>query len=75
MLAQQPLQREDATATVPARPGRPAHLRERTSAVGDALADVAVADDLAVANDHAGEATLTTPPDNTRRLNKNIHSA
>ena len=59
MLAQQPLQREDAATTVPPGPGRPAHLRDRTSAVLDALDDVAVADDLAVADDHAGKATLT----------------
>lgn len=58
MLAQQPLQREDATATVPPGPGRPAHLRERASAAVDALADLPVADDLAVADNHAGKATL-----------------
>jgi len=59
MLAQQALHREDAAATVPSRPGRPAHLRERPGPGVDALDDVPVADDLAVADDHRGEATLT----------------
>jgi hypothetical protein len=60
MLAQQPLHGEDAAATVPPRTGRPAHLRERPRAAVDALDDVAVADDPAVADNHGGEATLTT---------------
>ena len=66
MLAQQPLHGEDAAATVPARPGRLAHLCERPGAAVDALDDVAVADDLTVADNHAGEATLTVPPSHRR---------
>ena len=62
MLAQQPLQREDAATTVPPGPGRPAHLRDRASAVLDALEDLPVADDLTMADDHTGEATLTSEP-------------
>jgi hypothetical protein len=65
MLAQQPLQREDAATTIPPGPGRPAHLRERASAILDALEDLSVADDLTMADDHTGKATLTTH----RRLN------
>src|ERR1700754_294299 len=59
MLAQQPLHGEDAAATVSAGAGRLAHLRERASAGVDALEHLAVADDLTVADDHKGEATLT----------------
>jgi hypothetical protein len=62
MLAQQSLHGEDTTAAIPARPGRPAHLRKRPGAVVDALTDGPVTDDLTVADDHTGKATLTTPP-------------
>jgi hypothetical protein len=52
MLAQQPLEREDAGTTVSTSPRRPAHLGQRPRTVVDGAADRVVVDDLAMADDH-----------------------
>jgi hypothetical protein len=52
MLTQDSLDRENASATVLPRAGRPADLGEGARAVLDGGADVAVAHDATVANDH-----------------------
>lgn len=58
MLADNPLQREDARPTVLAGPGRLAHLRERARSVVNGSLDGFVVDGLALTDDHKDKVRL-----------------
>jgi len=59
MLTQQPFHRVEAPTAALSRAGRLADPRDRPRAFVDGGGDGLVADDLAVADDHEGKATLT----------------